>query len=84
MTRIELREHVRRSVSAGWDEFTREHPLLARVVDQDLLVEHAMTRIADDPGYQSAMDQSAAVGIGMTAIESFVKRFVARLLEHLD
>jgi hypothetical protein len=80
---IDLKDHVRRAIGKGWDEFAREHPLLSQAVDQDLLVEQAMTCIADDPEYKSAMEQAAAVGIGMAALESFVDRHVGRLMKAL-
>ena len=83
MNRIDLRDHVRRAISSSWDAFAREHPLLSQAIDQDLLVEQAMSCIADDPEYQAAMDQAAAVGIGMAALESFVARFVGRWIKAL-
>src|SRR4026209_755882 len=63
MNAIDLKDHVRRAVASSWDEFAREHPLLSLAIDQDLLVEQAMTCIADDPKYRPAMEQAAAVGI---------------------
>ena len=80
---IDLKDHVRRAISSSWDDFVREHPLLAQAIDQDLLVEQAMTCIADDPEYKSAMEQAAAVGIGMAAVEAFVTRFVGKWITAL-
>jgi hypothetical protein len=82
-TAIDLKDHVRRAVAASWDEFAREHPLLSQAIDQDLLVEQAMACIADDPDYRAAMEQAAAVGIGLTAIESFVTRFIGKWIKRL-
>ena len=83
MNAIDLKDHVRRAISSGWDEFARAHPLLSQAIDQDVLVEQAMNSIADDPEYKTAMEQSAAVGIGMSAVESFVTRFVGRWMSAL-
>ena len=83
MNAIDLKDHVRRAISSSWDDFAREHPLLSQAIDQDVLVEQAMACIADDPEYRSAMEQAAAVGIGMAAIESFVTRFVGRWIKAL-
>jgi hypothetical protein len=80
---IDLKDHVRRAIASSWDAFAREHPLLSQAIDQDLLVEQAMSCIADDPDYRSAMEQSAAVGIGMAAVESFVARFVGKWIKAL-
>ena len=83
MDAIDLRGHVRRAVAASWDDFAREHPLLSQAIDQDLLVEQAMSCIADDPQYRDAMEQAAAVGVGVSAVEAFVTRFVARWIKLL-
>ena len=83
MNAIDLKDHVRRAIGAGWDEFARAHPLLSQAIDQDVLVEQAMSSIADDPDYQSAMEQAQAIGIGMSAVESFVTRFVSRWMKAL-
>ena len=83
MNAIDLKDHVRRAIGAGWDEFARAHPLLSQAIDQDVLVEQAMSSIAEDEEYKTAMEQAAAVGIGMTAVESFVTRFVTRWMKGL-
>ena len=83
MNKIQLKDEVRRAISQNWDDFAREHPNLARVIDQELLVESAMRSLVDDPEYRTAMEQSHAVGIGIQAIVSFVDRFVARWLKRL-
>ena len=83
MTRIQLKEEVRRAIHQNWDAFASEHPNLAQVIDQELLVEHAMQSIADDPEYRTAMEQSAAVGIGMEALASFIERFISRFLRQI-
>ncbi len=83
MNAIDLKAHVRRAIGAGWDEFARAHPLLSQAIDQDVLVEQAVNSIADDPEYRNAMEQARAVGIGITAMESFVTRFVGRWMKAL-
>jgi hypothetical protein len=83
MNAIDLKDHVRRAIGAGWDEFARAHPLLSQAIDQDVLVEQAVSSLADDPDYKSAMEQAQAIGIGMTAVESFVARFVSRFMRQL-
>ncbi len=83
MTKIQLKDEVRRAIHQNWDTFASEHPNLAQVIDQELLVEHAMQSIADDPEYRTAMEQSAAVGIGMEALIGFVEQFVSRFLREI-
>lgn len=83
MNKIRLKEEVRLAIHQQWDAFAAEHPNLAQVIDQELLVEQAMQSIADDPEYRTAIQQSQAVGIGMEALVSFVERFVVRFLREL-
>jgi hypothetical protein len=83
MTTIQLKEEVRRAIHQSWDTFAAQHPNLAAVIDQELLVEQAMQSIADDPEYRTAMEQSSAVGIGMAAVVSFVERFISRFLRQI-
>jgi hypothetical protein len=83
MTNIQLKEEVRRAIHQNWDTFAAQHPNLAAVIDQELLVEQAMQSIADDPEYRTAMEQSNAVGIGMQALVSFVERFISRFLRQI-
>jgi hypothetical protein len=83
MNAIDLKGHVCRAIASSWDDFAREHPLLSQAIDQDVLVEQAMACIADDPEYRDAMEQAAAVGIGIGAVESFVTRFVGRWIKAL-
>jgi hypothetical protein len=78
MNKVQLKEEVRRAISQNWDSFVQDHPNLARVIDQELLVEGAIQSLADDPEYLTAMEQSHAIGIGAQAIVSFVDRFVVR------
>lgn len=80
MSTIRLKDEVRRVIHQQWESFAAEHPNLAQVIDQELLVEQATQSIADDSEYRTVMEQSAAVGIGMEALVSFVERFVSRLL----
>jgi len=83
MTKIQLKEEVRRAIHQNWDAFASEHPNLAQVIDQELLVEQAMQSIADEPEYRTVMQQSAAVGFGMEALITFVERFIARFLRQI-
>ena len=83
MNAIDVKDHVRRAIGARWEDFARAHPLLSQAIDQDVLVEQAISSIADDPEYKSAMEQAQAIGIGMSAVESFVTRFVSRWMKAL-
>ena len=83
MTQLHLRDEVRRAIGREWEAFERDHPHLARVLDQELLVEHAAKVIAADPEYCETMEQAQIVGTGMGAVADLVGRMVSRLLREI-
>ena len=48
---LDVQRRVRSAVSAEWPTFARDHPALAEVVDEDLLVRQATESLADDPTF---------------------------------
>lgn len=52
----ELRDLLTDRIGLKWDEFSREHPGLAASIDRVQLIESTVTRLADDPQYQRAME----------------------------
>lgn len=78
------REQVREAVGMEWPAFEARHPNLAGLLDQDAVVERATAQLADDPGYQKAMDEATAVGMGAQAavqmVRSFIHDWMSRLL----
>ena len=80
METISVREAVRRAVKVEWEEFVREHPRLAEVVDQELLVERAEEDLAKDEEYQKAMENAATAGWAAEGILTLVQRFMQKWL----
>jgi|GEM_PF-1508233 len=84
MSGISTREQVREAVGMEWPAFEARHPSLAGLLDQDAVIERATAQLADDPGYQKAMDEATAVGMGAQAavqmVRSFIQDWMARLL----
>ena len=80
MTRIQLKEAVRAAIYSGWDAFAADHPRLAMVLDEQLLVEQATQSIEDDPQYKEAMSQAIAMGIAADGLFDLVQKLVTRWL----
>jgi hypothetical protein len=59
------------------------HPKLAQVIDEQILVESAAESLVDDPEYKEAMDAAAEAGAGAEIIASVVQRLVGRFLRGL-
>ena len=83
MTTIDLKATIRSAVAAEWPVFAERHPHLAAVVDQELLVETAAERLADDPEYKDTMEAASAIGISAANVQDFVVGFVAKFLKLL-
>jgi hypothetical protein len=75
-----LPEQVRAALRTEWPAFVAEHPRLAAVLDEPLLVEHITRCIADDPEYQQAMRQAEAVGMAAEAGVDLVRRLLRKAL----
>jgi hypothetical protein len=59
------------------------HPRLAEILDEDLLVEHAVETLRDDPEYQDAVRTASAANIGLEAVRGVVVKLVGRFLRRL-
>ncbi len=77
------RRAVEAAVFGQWDAFAGDHPRLAAILDQELLVEHAENRLLDDPAYEEAMAHAAAVGRVTTELGGIVERFVRRFFAEI-
>ena len=80
METISVREAVRRAVKVEWEEFVREHPRLAEVVDQELRVERAEEDLNRDEEYRKTMEDAATAGWAAEGVLTIVQRFVQRWL----
>lgn len=80
MNTIELKQVVRIAIKNGWEAFAADHPRLAAVMDEQLLVEQATQSIADDPEFQHALSQASVIGITADSVVQLAQRFVTRWL----
>lgn len=83
MDTIDLKREVEQAIQTQWPAFAARHPHLASALDQELLVEQVMTRLADEPEYRQAMERAAAVEWAAGSIQSWVHRFVGDLFQNL-
>ena len=83
MNTIDVKEEVRRAIGREWPAFAQQHPRLAAVVDETLLLEPAMTALGDDPEFAEAMQTAAAVGAAGDVIATIVSRVVNKWLQQL-
>ena len=80
MSHIQLKDTVRAAIHSGWDAFAQDHPRLAMVLDEQLLVEQATQSIQEDPEYMEAMSQATVTGIVADGIFDLVQKLVTRWL----
>lgn len=83
MNTINLKEQVERAVRTEWRAFAINHPRLAEVVDEDLLIEHATASLRDDAEYQQVMQTAAAANIGAEVLRDVIVRLVGEFLRRL-
>lgn len=80
---LDVRRGVRTAVSAEWPAFAREHPHLAEVIDEDLLVRAATESLADDAAFVAAMRKADAAGTILDAAAGLIRKHVARWLKKI-
>jgi len=83
MSKIQIKEEVRRAIHQQWDAFAREHAHLAEVIDQELLVEQARQSLLEDPDFRTAMEQAETVGTGFEILGSVIDRIIREFLRRL-
>ena len=83
MATIDIKSEVARAVRGEWPAFASAHPKLAAVLDETVLIDGAITSLADDPEYQEAMATAEAVGAGGEIVSSLIHRLVIEWLRRL-
>ncbi len=76
MKTIKMRELIAAGVRKEWNAFAAEHPMLAQVIDCEMLVEQSANLLADDPGFRTAYLGAVQASAGAAAIAEIVARFV--------
>ena len=80
---ISVKDEVRKAVRSEWPAFAADHPRLAAVLDETLVVDSAIASLADDPEYREAMATAEAVGAGADVIAGLIQRLVSQFLRRL-
>ena len=83
MNTIDLKSEVAAAVRDEWPAFAARHPRLASVLDETLLIDHAVDLIGEDDEYRDAMETAATVGAGSQVLADVVRRLVAKLIRTL-
>jgi Asp-tRNA(Asn)/Glu-tRNA(Gln) amidotransferase B subunit len=78
-----LESQIAAVVSAKWPDFAREHPALARTIDQAALGDYAAEVLADDAAFKDAYRSAVEANVGARALANLVEQFVAPVLRRL-
>ena len=83
MKTMQLKDMVEQAIRQQWPAFAENHPHLATVLEEEVLVDAATASLADDPDYQHAMADAAALGLGIETLAEPVMKWVAGWLRKL-
>jgi hypothetical protein len=83
MNTLNVRPLVERAIAQEWPAFAAEHPRLAAILHDDLLLESAVADLHDDPEYQQALANAAAAGLAADALGDLVGKLVHAFLRKL-
>jgi acyl CoA:acetate/3-ketoacid CoA transferase len=83
MLTISLKDEVQKVLAREWNSFAQDHPNLAAVIDQTLLVEQAAACLQDDAEYREALELASAAGTSAGVVVDLVERFVLKWLKTL-
>jgi len=83
MSRIKLKDEVQRAIRSEWPAFVVNHPRLAEILDEDLLIEHAVETLRNDAEYQETMKTAVAANIGAEVVRGVIVRLVGKFLRRL-
>ena len=82
-THIDLKTQVSAIVNVRWEDFALEHPNLARVIDQHLVVEQAVSQLRLDAEYQHALSTAQVQGQSLEILVKIVDEYVVKWLKKL-
>lgn len=83
MTDANLRDLVERAIDRDWKSFEADHPMLAQLLDRQLLIEQASGRLRDDVEFQRAMSDGMAVSASMEWMIENIRPIVQRVIDQL-
>lgn len=83
MNHIYLRGQIEAALKTQWSEFAKDHPHLANVLDQDVLIEEMTESLRHDQSFNEALLKAQACGMGMSAVIELVNKWVSDRLRLL-
>jgi len=79
----EIEHAIKAAVEMEWPAFEASHPNLARLLDQQMLTEHAAESLTSDPAFRNALHNAIANERGpkvlVDAIKPLVKHWIDKL-----
>jgi hypothetical protein len=80
MCTIHLKEQIRQSLHSQMSTFSKDHPKIAAVVNEELLIDAAAKEIAEDPAYLRTMIAAKSAAHEAEEVLDLVQRLVTRFL----
>ena len=82
-TTIDVKPMVEAAIHREWDAFAIDHPNLAKVLSEALIIETAMADLQQDAEYRAAMEAATAAGLAAETLGGLVDRLVKQFLRKL-
>jgi hypothetical protein len=79
----DVKQLVSDAVKTAWPTFEADHPRLAAVIDQLMLIDGVIDELADDPAYAQALGNADAAGQTAQEIADFVTNYVVKGIKQL-
>ncbi|HEY0007728.1 MAG TPA: hypothetical protein VGB55_03305 [Tepidisphaeraceae bacterium] len=83
MKTIDLHSEVAAAVAMRWDDFAAQHPRLASVIDQHLLVESVQQSLKDDADYQRTLANAQACNASLETMAKLIDKYVVKWIAKL-
>ena len=78
-----LQAQIAAAVGESWPAFSREHPNLARAIDQAALGRHVARSLEDDPAFIASYQAAIEANVGARSLANLVEQFVLPVLRRL-
>ncbi len=83
MTRMNLKEEIRRVLQSDWPAFAQAHPRLAEVIDQDLLIESIAAELSVSAEYRQAIADAEKLSFAADTLSGHIRSLVRQSLRAL-
>lgn len=83
MNHIYLRGAIEAALKTEWNQFAKDHPHLANVLDQEVLIEEMTESLRHDQPFNEALVKAQACGMGMNVVIDLVTKWVGERLRLL-